>query len=143
VNISRRHEHVGQRSARYNLGTARYTELRRGLAVGAERDRVSGFGQLQGLPQAREWYRWGPYVREGPWGTVGEYSADGEEPDYPLHDHACDSHPVSAARFHRGDVISARLAAPATTRIGTGSRTEPVSSMATALAAARAARDAR
>jgi hypothetical protein len=82
-------------------------------------------------------------VRKSPWGTVGEYSADGEEPDYLLHDHACDGDPVSAARFHRGDGISARSAAPATTRVGAGSRTEPVSLMTTALAAARAARDAR
>lgn len=111
--------------------------------MGAEQDRVAGFGQLQGgLRQAGECPRWGPYVREGPWGTVGEdYSADGEERDYLPHDHACGSHPVSAAGFHRRDIGG--LGAPASTLFGAASRTEPVSSTATALAAARAARDAR
>src|SRR6266704_2943195 len=59
-------------------------------AVGAERDRVAGFGRLEdGLRQAGEWYRWGPYVSERQWGTVREdYSADGEAWDYLPHDHA-------------------------------------------------------
>ena len=48
-------------------------------AVGAERDRVAGFGRLEdGLRQASDWYLWGPYVSERQWGTVREdYSADG------------------------------------------------------------------
>jgi hypothetical protein len=42
-----------------------------------------------GLRQAGEWYRWGPYVSERQWGTVREdYSADGEAWDYLPHDHA-------------------------------------------------------
>jgi hypothetical protein len=58
--------------------------------VGAERDRVAGFGKLEeGLRQAGDWYRWGPYVSERQWGTVREdYSADGEAWDYLPHDHA-------------------------------------------------------
>jgi len=58
--------------------------------VGAERDRVAEFGQMEnGLRQAGEWYRWGPYVSERQWGTVREdYSADGEAWDYLPHDHA-------------------------------------------------------
>ena len=58
--------------------------------MGAERDRVAGFGRLEnGLLQAGEWYRWGPYVSERQWGTVREdYSADGEAWDYLPHDHA-------------------------------------------------------
>src|SRR6202046_280749 len=68
----------------------RYAEKRQGLAVGAERDRVAGLGRLEdGLRQAGEWYRWGPYVSERQWGTVREdYSADGEAWDYLPHDHA-------------------------------------------------------
>ena len=52
--------------------------------MGAERDRVAGFGRLEdGLRQAGEWYRWGPYVSERQWETVREdYSADGEAWDY-------------------------------------------------------------
>src|SRR3984885_1067614 len=63
----------------------------RGLAMGAERDRVAGFGRLEdGLRQpGTEWYRWGPYVSERQWGTVREdYSADGNAWDYLPHDHA-------------------------------------------------------
>jgi hypothetical protein len=58
--------------------------------MGAERDRVSGFGRLEdGLRQASDWYLWGPYVSERQWGTVREdYSADGEAWDYLPHDHA-------------------------------------------------------
>jgi len=58
--------------------------------VGAEKDRVAGFGRLEdGLRQAGEWYRWGPYVSERQWGTVREdYSADGNAWDYLPHDHA-------------------------------------------------------
>jgi len=58
--------------------------------MGAERDRVAGFGRLEdGLRQAGEWYLWGPYVSERQWGTVREdYSADGEAWDYLPHDHA-------------------------------------------------------
>ncbi|MGH3163827.1 MAG: hypothetical protein ACRDOC_18245, partial [Streptosporangiaceae bacterium] len=58
--------------------------------MGAERERVDGFGQLEdGLLQAGEWYRWGPYVSERQWGTVREdYSADGNAWDYLPHDHA-------------------------------------------------------
>ena len=58
--------------------------------MGAERDRVNGFGRLEdGLRQAGEWYQWGPYVSERQWGTVREdYSADGEAWDYLPHDHA-------------------------------------------------------
>ena len=59
--------------------------------MGAERDRVAGFGRLEdGLRQpGTEWYRWGPYVSERQWGTVREdYSADGNAWDYLPHDHA-------------------------------------------------------
>jgi hypothetical protein len=58
--------------------------------VGAESDRVAGFGHLEdGLRQAGDWYRWGPYVSERQWGTVREdYSPDGEAWDYLPHDHA-------------------------------------------------------
>ncbi len=52
--------------------------------MGAERERIAGFGRLEdGLLQAGEWYRWGPYVSERQWGTVREdYSADGNAWDY-------------------------------------------------------------
>jgi hypothetical protein len=53
--------------------------------MGAERDRVTGFGRLEdGLRQpGTDWYRWGPYVSERQWGTVREdYSADGNAWDY-------------------------------------------------------------
>jgi hypothetical protein len=58
--------------------------------MSAERERVAGFGRLEdGLRQAGDWYRWGPYVSERQWGTVREdYSADGEAWDYLPHDHA-------------------------------------------------------
>ncbi len=58
--------------------------------MGAESDRVAGFGRLEdGLRQAGDWYRWGPYVSERQWGTVREdYSPDGEAWDYLPHDHA-------------------------------------------------------
>jgi Glycosyl hydrolase family 63 C-terminal domain len=58
--------------------------------MGAESDRVAGFGRLEeGLRQAGDWYRWGPYVSERQWGTVREdYSADGQAWDYLPHDHA-------------------------------------------------------
>src|SRR5438093_1184368 len=58
--------------------------------MGAERDRAAGFGRMEdGLLQAGEWYRWGPYVSERQWGTVREdYSADGNAWDYLPHDHA-------------------------------------------------------
>ncbi len=58
--------------------------------MGAERDRIAGFGRLEdGLLQAGDWYRWGPYVSERQWGTVREdYSADGDAWDYLPHDHA-------------------------------------------------------
>jgi hypothetical protein len=58
--------------------------------VDAERERVAGFGRLEdGLRQAGDWYRWGPYVSERQWGTVREdYSPDGEAWDYLPHDHA-------------------------------------------------------
>ena len=58
--------------------------------MGAERERVDGFGRLEdGLLQAGQWYRWGPYVSERQWGTVREdYSADGNAWDYLPHDQA-------------------------------------------------------
>jgi hypothetical protein len=58
--------------------------------VGTERERVDGFGHLEdGLRQAGDWYRWGPYVSERQWGTVREdYSPDGQAWDYLPHDHA-------------------------------------------------------
>jgi hypothetical protein len=58
--------------------------------MGAERDRVAGFGRLEdGLLRAGDWYRWGPYVSERQWGTVREdYSADGNAWDYLPHDRA-------------------------------------------------------
>ena len=58
--------------------------------MGVERDRVAGFGNLEdGLRQAGDWYRWGPYVSERQWGTVREdYSAYGDAWDYFPHDHA-------------------------------------------------------
>ena len=48
--------------------------------MSAEGRRAAGFGRLKnGLRQASDWYRWGPYVSERQWGTVREdYSADGE-----------------------------------------------------------------
>ena len=56
----------------------------------AERERVRQFGRLEdGLRQAGDWYRWGPYVSERQWGTVREdYSPDGDAWDYLPHDHA-------------------------------------------------------
>jgi hypothetical protein len=58
--------------------------------MSAERERVAGFGKLEdGLRQAGDWYRWGPYVSERQWGTVREdYSPDGQAWDYLPHDHA-------------------------------------------------------
>ncbi|MGO9160572.1 MAG: hypothetical protein ACLP7J_07630, partial [Streptosporangiaceae bacterium] len=58
--------------------------------MGAERDRVAGFGRLEdGLRQAGEWYRWGPYLSERQWGTVREdYSPGGQAWDYLPHDQA-------------------------------------------------------
>jgi hypothetical protein len=58
--------------------------------MGAERERVSEFGKLEdGLRQAGDWYRWGPYLSERQWGTVREdYSPDGQAWDYLPHDHA-------------------------------------------------------
>jgi hypothetical protein len=58
--------------------------------VSAESERVAGFGRLEdGLRQAGDWYRWGPYVSERQWGTVREdYSPDGQAWDYFPHDHA-------------------------------------------------------
>src|SRR6201993_4283835 len=58
--------------------------------MGAERERVEEFGKLEnGLRQAGEWYRWGPYVSERQWGTVREdYSADGDAWNYLPHDQA-------------------------------------------------------
>ena len=41
--------------------------------MGAEQERVADFGKLEnGLRQAGDWYRWGPYVSERQWGTVRE-----------------------------------------------------------------------
>jgi Mannosylglycerate hydrolase MGH1-like glycoside hydrolase domain len=61
-----------------------------GVTVGAEQDRVAGFGKLEeGLRQASDWYWWGPYVSERQWGTVREdYSPDGEAWGYFPQDHA-------------------------------------------------------
>ena len=58
--------------------------------MGAEGDRVAGFGRLEnGLRQASDWYLWGPYVSERQWGTVREdYSAAGDAWNYFPHDHA-------------------------------------------------------
>src|SRR6476619_484892 len=58
--------------------------------MSTESDRVAGFGRLEdGLRQAGDWYRWGPYVSERAWGTVREdYSADGQAWDYLPYDHA-------------------------------------------------------
>ncbi len=58
--------------------------------MGAESERVAGFGRLEdGLRQAGEWYRWGPYVSERQWGTVREdYSPGGDAWDYLPHDAA-------------------------------------------------------
>ncbi len=58
--------------------------------MGAERDRVAGFGRLDyGLRQAGDWYRWGPYVSERQWGTVREdYSAGGDAWNYLSHEAA-------------------------------------------------------
>ena len=45
--------------------------------MGAERDRVAGFGKLQdGLRQASDWYLWGPYVS----GTAACPVNDGKMP---------------------------------------------------------------
>jgi hypothetical protein len=58
--------------------------------MGAESERVAGFGKLEdGLRQAGDWYLWGPYVSERQWGTVREdYSASGDAWDYISHDEA-------------------------------------------------------
>jgi len=58
--------------------------------MGAESERVAGFGRLEdGLRQASQWYTWGPYLSERQWGTVREdYSADGDAWDYITHDKA-------------------------------------------------------
>jgi hypothetical protein len=58
--------------------------------MSAERDRVASFGRLEdGLRQAGDWYRWGPYVSERQWGTVREdYSPGGEAWNYLPHEHA-------------------------------------------------------
>jgi hypothetical protein len=58
--------------------------------MGVERDRTAEFGKLEnGLRQAGDWYRWGPYVSERQWGTVREdYSADGDAWNYLSHDQA-------------------------------------------------------
>jgi hypothetical protein len=58
--------------------------------VGAERERVNGFGHLEdGLLDASPWYLWGPYLSERQWGTVREdYSGDGEAWNYLPHDRA-------------------------------------------------------
>jgi hypothetical protein len=58
--------------------------------VGAERDRVETFGQMEnGLRQAGDWYQWGPYLSERQWGTVREdYSPGGTAWEYLPHDHA-------------------------------------------------------
>jgi hypothetical protein len=58
--------------------------------MGAESERVAGFGKLEdGLHQAGDWYRWGPYVSERQWGTVREdYSSDGDAWNYLTHDQA-------------------------------------------------------
>src|SRR5215472_11727437 len=65
-------------------------QIRKERQMGAESERVSGFGRLEhGLRQAGDWYRWGPYVSERQWGTVREdYSAGGDAWDYLPHDHA-------------------------------------------------------
>jgi hypothetical protein len=62
----------------------------RGIGVGAESERVAGFGRLEyGLTKAGDWYRWGPYVSERQWGTVREdYSADGDAWNYTTYDQA-------------------------------------------------------
>ena len=58
--------------------------------MSAERERIAGFGRLEdGLLQAGDWYRWGPYLSERQWGTVREdYSPDGNAWDYVPHDNA-------------------------------------------------------
>ena len=59
--------------------------------MGAESERVAGFGHLEDGLRApgTEWYRWGPYVSERQWGTVREdYSADGNAWDNLPHDQA-------------------------------------------------------
>jgi hypothetical protein len=64
--------------------------IQRRKAMGAERERVDGFGRLEdGLLEAGDWYLWGPYVSERQWGTVREdYSPNGEAWAYLPHDHA-------------------------------------------------------
>src|SRR3954454_12609282 len=56
--------------------------------MGAERERVETFGQLEnGLRQAGDWYHWGPYLSERQWGTVREdYSEGGTAWEYISHD---------------------------------------------------------
>jgi hypothetical protein len=54
--------------------------------MGAERDRLAGAADRDGLTA---WHEWGPYVSARAWGTVREdYSADGEAWDFFPHDHA-------------------------------------------------------
>jgi hypothetical protein len=56
--------------------------------MGAERETVQSFGRPEdGLRQAGDWYRWGPYVSERRWGTVQEdYSPGGDAWGYLPHD---------------------------------------------------------
>jgi mannosylglycerate hydrolase MGH1-like protein len=64
--------------------------MKREAQMGAERDRVEGFGGFEdGTRGATDWYLWGPYLSERQWGTVREdYSPDGEAWSYLPHDHA-------------------------------------------------------
>src|SRR5215467_2978316 len=80
--------------------------------MGGESERVAGFGRLEdGLRQAGDWYRWGPYVSERQWGTVREdYSANGEAWDYLPHDHAR-SRAYRWGRGRPGRVLRHRAAA--------------------------------
>ena len=87
--------------------------------MGAESERVAGFGKLEdGLRQAGDWYRWGPYVSERQWGTVREdYSVNGEAWDYLPHDRQVARLPVGRRR--PGRVLRRRAAAVPAWRCGT------------------------
>jgi hypothetical protein len=53
--------HLRPRNRRVGGGPRRLQSQAKGTAVGAERDRVAGFGRLEdGLRQASDWYLWGP-----------------------------------------------------------------------------------
>jgi hypothetical protein len=70
--------------------------------MGVERDRVAEFGKLEdGLRQAGDWYRWGPYLSERQWGTVREdHSAEGNHGEDWWYLDAIPPHAWNRWRYH-------------------------------------------